>query len=149
MKKTFRQFEKTIEEILKLKDASETELGKPISKGKWSIREIVGHLLYWDKYNLEKMVPLMAEGANLPEFPDHDEHNREAITFLKDYSVEKIIDHFAMTRRDLLKSITNLDGDIRFTIGGGKRKFSVESFIKIFLEHDIHHLKQINNLLID
>ncbi|MFC4403829.1 DinB family protein [Gracilibacillus xinjiangensis] len=147
MNKTFNQFSKTIDEVLKLKETSRTKLCEAIREGKWSIREIVGHLYYWDKFNLEKMVPLMVQDADLPKFPDHDQHNEEAVTFLKDYSVETIIDNFVVTRKELTERISSLDGDVRFTIGGGKRKFSGESFVKIFIKHDAHHLKQINEKL--
>lgn len=147
MNKTLNQYGKTIDEVLKLKEASKTKLCEAISEGKWSIREIVGHLYYWDKFNLEKMVPLMDQDADLPKFPDHDQHNGEAMTFLKDCSVETIIDHFVVTRKELSERLSSIDGDVRFTIGGGKRKFSGESFVKIFVKHDAHHLKQINEKL--
>ena len=147
MKKLLKQYEETIEDIRQLKDVQESKLKEPISKGKWSIREIVGHLYYWDKYNLEKMIPFMKDGASLPPFPNHDEHNEEAISYLTDYTVEAIIDVFIDTRKELIESISKVDEDIRFTIGSGKRKFSAESFIKIFANHDIHHLQQINEKL--
>ncbi|MED4174567.1 DinB family protein [Halalkalibacterium halodurans] len=142
MRETLSQFEKNIDEILALKEIDDTVLCKPLSEGKWSIREIVGHLYYWDKFILEKMVPLMGEGGNLPGFPEHDQHNEDAILFLKEYSVESIIDHFVATRKELTREMKNLAEDIRFTIGGGKRQFSGESFLKIFLKHDAHHIKQ-------
>ena len=147
MKKILSQFKDTLDDIQKLKDVKESQLKEPISKGKWSIREIVGHLYYWDKYNLEKMVPIMANGANLPQFPNHDEHNKEAIAYMEDYSVESIIDAFIETRNELIESIFKVGEDVRFTIGKDKRQFSGESFIKIFIKHDIHHLQQINGKL--
>ncbi|WP_019152418.1 DinB family protein [Robertmurraya massiliosenegalensis] len=118
-----------------------------ISEGKWSIREIVGHLYYWDKFILENMVPFMTDGSNLPPFPDHDQYNAEAISYLKDDSATSIIEHFVETRIQLTESLSNLDSDIRFTIGGGKEQFYAESFTEMFLEHDEHHLNQINEKL--
>lgn len=147
MKKTLSQFNKTIDDISNLKEVSEVKLCEPISEGKWAIREIVGHLYYWDKFNLENMLPLMIEGADLPKFPEHDKHNKEAMTFLKNDSVKSIIDNFVVTRKELKDRISSVDENIRFTIGGGERQFSGESFIKIFIKHDIHHLKQINKKL--
>lgn len=148
MNKTLHQFEKTIEEIIKLKDLEETELIEPISEGKWSIREIVGHLYYWDKYNLEVMVPKMSDGEILPEFPEHDQYNEKGIYYLRDKSVESILTIFIKTRKELIDNLENISEDTRFTIGKGKRQYSGESFTKIFLKHDIHHLKQINEKLL-
>ncbi|MDX8047076.1 DinB family protein [Gracilibacillus sp. S3-1-1] len=147
MNKTLSQFEKMIDNILGLKEFSEEILSEPTKEGKWSIREIVGHLYYWDKFNLENMVPLMIKDADLPKFPDHDQHNEEAMRFIKDYSDETIIDNFVLTRKELAERISKLDEDVRFTIGGGKRKFSGESFTKIFIKHDAHHSKQITEKL--
>ncbi|WP_017187559.1 DinB family protein [Alkalibacillus haloalkaliphilus] len=144
MKKVLKQFEETMDTIQKLKEVPEAQLTEPISDGKWSIREIVGHLYYWDKHNLEKMVPLMTNGGKLPPFPNHDEHNEEAVAYIKDHSVETVIDDFIETRKELIESISKVEKDTRFTIGQGKRKFSSESFIKIFVKHDVHHLQQIN-----
>ncbi|MDN4608784.1 DinB family protein [Sporosarcina highlanderae] len=147
MNKILKEFEETIDAIKKLKDVHESKLNDPISKGKWSIREIVGHLYYWDKYNLEKMVPIMANGVNLPQFPNHDQHNQEALSYLRDRTVESIVDAFIETRKELIDSISKIEEDVRFTIGKGKRQFSGKSFIKIFLDHDKHHLQQINGKL--
>ncbi|RLL48545.1 DinB family protein [Oceanobacillus piezotolerans] len=136
-----------IDTIMELKEVPEEILREPIKEGKWSIIQIVGHLYYWDKFNLEKMIPYMADGGDLPKFPDHDQHNEEAMSFIKDYSVDSIIDSFALTRKELNERISSLGKDVRFTVGGGKREFSRESFIKIFIKHDAHHLKQIDEKL--
>ncbi|ASA22455.1 hypothetical protein [Paenibacillus donghaensis] len=82
-------FRNTIEEISMLKEIDEHKLLDPIKEGKWSIREIVGHLYYWDKFILEQHVPSIAQGANLIAFPDHDFHNNEAIQHIS--SIENVV----------------------------------------------------------
>lgn len=144
---TLKQFEKMIDQILQLKEVPEDKLREPIKEGKWSIMQIVGHLYYWDKFNLEIMLPHMAEGSDLPSFPDFDQHNAEAISFIEDYSVGSLIELFVHTRKELHEKMAGLGEDVRFTIGGGKRKFSAESFLTIFTKHDLHHLEQINEKL--
>ena len=74
------------------------------------------------------MVPKMANGVNLPPFPNHDQHNEEAISYLRDNTVESIIDAFIETRKELIKRISEIEEDARFTIGEGKRQFSCESY---------------------
>lgn len=144
MNKTYEQFESTITELLRLQDKEVSLLTDPINEGKWSIREIIAHLYYWDKFILEEMVPQMEQGATLSEFPDHDTYNEKAITQLKDHSVEAIIELFVDTRKRLIESLMNIGDDVRFTIGNEKREFTAESFTKMFVEHDVHHLKQIS-----
>ncbi|WP_368504992.1 DinB family protein [Alkalihalophilus sp. As8PL] len=147
MNKTLTQLGETVTVIANLKDQEDSQLLDPIKQGKWSIREIVAHLYYWDQFNLESMVPYMNDGANLSPFPDHDSHNEEAINDVHGQSLHAIIDQFIDTRAKLVKNLESVEEDVRFTIGEGKRKFSAESFAKIFLKHDIHHLKQIEEKL--
>ncbi|MCD8501774.1 MAG: DinB family protein [Bacillaceae bacterium] len=147
MIKTLRQFEEMIPYILKLKEIPEETLSQPIKEGKWSIRQIIGHMYYWDKFNLEKMAPHMVEGSNLPAFPDHDEHNEEAMTYIKDFSTAFLIETFVQTRHELSLRLSKVEQDVRFTVGKGKRKLSAESFMKIFVKHDTHHLNQIEGKL--
>lgn len=104
-------------------------------------------MYYWDKVNLEKMVPKMAQGADLPNFSNHDTQNKEAMKYIADFSDEEVVDNFIAARKDICASLSNIDENVRFTIGGKKRQFSVDSFVKIFIKHDIHHLKQINDKL--
>ncbi|WP_042149493.1 DinB family protein [Paucisalibacillus sp. EB02] len=144
MNKTLNQFIKTTEEINSLNEIEDSRLTEPIREGKWSIRDIVVHLYYWDKYNLEEMVPKMSDGEKLPEFPDHDRHNAEGIHYLRNKSVDFIVNLFVETRRQLVDSLAAIPEDTRFLIGKGKRQYSSESFTTIFLKHDQHHLKQIN-----
>jgi hypothetical protein len=77
--KLFKDYEYTIHEVRKLKDIPEAALLNPIQLGKWSIREIIGHLFYWDKFILEQQVPHFSKNASLPPFNDYELHKQEAI----------------------------------------------------------------------
>lgn len=138
----------TSEEILKYKEFDEQRLLEPISEGKWSVKEIIGHLYYWDKFILEKHVPFMNEGTSLNAFPNHDLHNREAIEYISVFTTTgSLIDEFVLNRRLLIETVSGIDNNVKFTIGSGKRQFTVDKYLKIFIDHDIHHLKQMNERL--
>src|SRR6476660_229432 len=139
MNKTIKQFEELIDQCKTYKELDEKLLATPINEGGWSIREIIGHLYGWDKYNLMYMVPNMRHGADLPEFPDHDDQNESVINRLQDHSVYEVIDLFLKNRKELIQMISSVNPEDRFTIGGKKRAFSAESFLKIFVKHDVHH----------
>lgn len=142
--KAVMHYGNAIEEISRLKGMDEQRLLEPIKEGKWSIKEIIGHLYYWDKFILEQHIPNMAEGARLIAFPDHDLHNKEAIRFIGRYiKVGTLIDDFIQKRKQLMDSISQVESTAKFTIGTGKRQFTVEKYLKIFIVHDVHHLKQI------
>jgi len=147
--KAIHDYRNAIEEISKLTEIDELILLEPIKKGKWSIREIVGHLYYWDKFILEHHAPSMSQGATLIAFPDHDLHNNEAIQHISSYNnFAFLIDKFVCTRNQLLDMINDINDDIRFFIDLEKSQFTIESYISMFTEHDNHHFKQIRNKLI-
>ncbi|MFK3937467.1 DinB family protein [Alkalihalobacillus sp. NPDC078783] len=147
MKKTIKQYEELIERCKSYKDLEEKVLTTPIKDGGWSIREIIGHLYGWDKHNLLYMVPNMNHGADLPAFPNHDVQNLNVLKGLKGNSVFEIMDLFLENRKELIQIISSVNPEDRFTIGGKKRAFTAESFLKIFVKHDAHHTIQINQYL--
>ncbi|WP_136605642.1 DinB family protein [Paenibacillus dokdonensis] len=146
--KSALNYGQTAEEILKYKEFDEQRLLEPISEGKWSVKEIIGHLYYWDKFIVGNHVPCMNEGANMNAFPNHDLHNREAIEYISVFTTTgSLIDEFVLNRRLLIEAISGIDNNAKFTIGSGKRQFTVDKYLKIFIDHDIHHLKQMNERL--
>ncbi|KGA96033.1 hypothetical protein AJ85_13890 [Alkalihalobacillus alcalophilus ATCC 27647 = CGMCC 1.3604] len=147
MNKTINQFELMLDEMVPLNSLEENKLTEPVEAGKWSISEIIAHLYAWDKYNLENMVPKMTPQSNLPAFPEHDPFNVKALQSLEGKSAFEIIHMFLQTRKRLVAALSEVDKEVRFTIGTGKRAFSVESFTKIFVKHDAHHMKQIKEKL--
>jgi uncharacterized damage-inducible protein DinB len=140
--KLFVYYENAIFEVLKLKEIPESSLLKPIQEGKWSVRDIIGHLFYWDKYILDRLVPHITNNAILPPFPDFDLHNQEAIKYIERYNtVISLIDEFSQTRKQVIEKMSRIENNIKFTIG--TENFSKDSFITVFIEHDTHHFKQI------
>lgn len=143
---TYQSYESNMEFFRSFKSKDETELITPISNRKWSVKEIIGHIYYWDLFLLEKMVPKMKEGGVLPDFPDHDEYNEKAIQAIKVFNdTEALLEEFVLIRKELIRNMENLNQGVRFTIGNKKRKFTPESFLKMFLNHDKHHMEQIKN----
>ncbi|MFC6233168.1 DinB family protein [Paenibacillus allorhizosphaerae] len=125
----------------------ERQSKKPINEGKWSVKEVIGHLFYWDKFILEKHAPFMNQGAVLISFPTMT----NIIVRLFNTSVlnttSSLIDEFVENRRQLIETMSGIDSDVKFTIGSGKRQFTVEKYLNIFIDHDNHHLKQIKERL--
>ncbi|MCT8138316.1 DinB family protein [Anaerobacillus sp. CMMVII] len=145
---TLNNYKKTIEYLLTLKGVPQETLLIPIHADKWSVREIIGHLFYWDKFILEQMVPKICKEAKLPPFPDHDEYNTKAINYITKFqTTSDLIDEFASTRETLCNKIASVSPEFKFTIGKGKRQFTTDSFLKMFVKHDVHHLKQIQEFL--
>ncbi|NMH74653.1 DinB family protein [Bacillus sp. RO2] len=125
----------------------EGELNQPIQKGKWSIKETIGHIYFWDLFLLKNMVPVMKDSGVLPNFPDHDDYNNKAIHFIKSFSSTKdLLEEFVITRKKLLSNMEKLNQEVRFSIGDNKRNFTPQSFLSMFVEHDRHHMEQIKSM---
>lgn len=143
-----RQFWEIIHEIQRLQRMDEKLLAIPIGRGKWSVREIVGHILYWDKFNLEIMVPRMGTGSILPAFPDHDLHNEEAMGYINRYgTIGEMFSAAIHMRRKLIRSLEQMDANTKFSIGNELGIFSLDRFVDIFVEHDSHHCRQIEQFM--
>lgn len=119
---------------------------KPVSTGKWSLREILTHIMNWDRNSLEMMVPNMSEGADL-FFVDIEQHNQEAAVIAQSYnSLDALIDDLIDTRKQLLDLLAEkYDVTTQFTIDN--YSFTYEKFVHIFIHHDEHHKSQIEAFL--
>ncbi|WP_172798798.1 DinB family protein [Paenibacillus sp. FJAT-26967] len=119
----------------------------PISAGKWSLREVLTHLMYWDKNNLETMVPLMTEGAQL-FFVDIEKHNQEAAAWAQSYrTLDALIDDVIAVRQQLLELLeVKYDNTTAFTID--YEDYTYRKFVDVFIHHDEHHKKQIEAFLV-
>ncbi|AJY73473.1 DinB family protein [Paenibacillus beijingensis] len=119
---------------------------KPITEGKWSIREILTHIMFWDRNLLEKIVPNVTEGAEL-FFVDIDSLNQEASLFSQSYTKpDALIDDAVNTRKQLLLLLNECyDDTTQFRIDHGQYTF--EKLLDEFIEHDEHHIKQVESFL--
>lgn len=147
--KTFIQFEAFIDYVESLKErVAQDSWDKPIAPGKWTLKELLCHLWNWDVYSMERMIPLMKDGAQLPAFEDFDSVNHEAIEKAKSFhGIDDLIHEFAQTRREMIKKLEEIyDPSMRFTIRMEQGDFSIDRYVDIFVHHDGHHKKQIEDL---
>ncbi|WP_217562657.1 DinB family protein [Paenibacillus sp. GbtcB18] len=139
----FRDFLPWVEELRGIDD----ELWlKPIASGKWAIREILTHIMSWDKNSLEVMVPNMVEGASL-FFVDIQKHNDDAAIFAQSYtSLNSLLDDLVKARLQLLELLEEkYNESTKFKIDNDE--FTFHKFVHIFIHHDEHHKAQIVDFL--
>lgn len=144
---TYEAYQYNLEFFSSFAKKDETELIKPTSSGKWSIKEIIGHIYFWDLFLLENMVPAMKDNGVLPDFPDHNSYNEKAMESIKSFKdTNSLIEAFVITRNKLMDKMESLDQEVIFTIGKNKRNYTPKSFLSMFVEHDLHHMEQIKSL---
>lgn len=133
--------------VEKLQSYDEKTLTVLIKPGKWSIREIIGHLYYWDSYLMESMIPRVAKDAALPPFPNHAVFNRAAIASLEGRRVSRMLEGFITARKLLIEQISSIDNQVTFKVRGSEETFTTKKFVDMFSKHDKHHQEQIETFL--
>lgn len=133
-----------------LKKINETQWQMPIGEGKWSVAAVITHLLFWDRYSLKERFPLFLEGAKLEGFPDYQIINDSAKEYaegsgMKDDIIEELL-KIRLEFINLIEKYTEADLDISFTIG--KHPLTIRDYFRDFVDHDSHHLKQIEVVLL-
>lgn len=146
MKVHYKEFDGWIHSLKGLTDA---EWKMPLGEGKWSVAAVVAHLLLWDQYSLEERFPYFKEGAELPSFPDFQSVNERAREYAENIaSKEEILDELLDVRAEFHKMLAGMDNEklaVSFKISD--HNMTVGTYIKDFIEHDIHHQQQVNQAL--
>jgi len=142
------RYEHSIEWVRNLQQLSESKWRKPIAEGKWTIAEVVGHLIPWDQFVIENRIPYFFQNKELPKSPIVSEVNGQAAHTSRIRSKEETIEAFISCRKVLLEKIQTIDDSLwgeEITIG--KTKLTLYQYFSGLLEHDEHHFQQITNAL--
>ncbi|PEP99434.1 hypothetical protein CN582_03955 [Bacillus wiedmannii] len=139
-----------------LKGMKEELWMNPISEGKWTIGEIVSHIMNWDECLLTKVLPSVREGQGM-EFPDFDTYNKLASNYAKSGISKMSLLEEAKAKRELLVKELRLLHDEKLkkplTANGVSHcphtgtPYSLIYIIKEFIEHDNHHKRQVSHFL--
>jgi len=129
-------------------ELSEKQWRTPIDEDKWTIAEVIGHLIPWDEFVLYQRIPYLFTEISLPKSPDTEEINTEAAKDSQIQSKEQIINKFIVSRRSLINAINNLADELwleDFIIGNST--LTLFNYFSGLIEHDEHHFAQIQKAL--
>lgn len=139
-----------------LEEINETLWSKPIAEGKWSVSEIIAHIMNWDNYLLTEIFPSVQNEQGI-EFPDFDTYNKKASNYAKSgVSQSKLLEEAKDTRELLVKELNELPTEKLknpLTANGVTHcpntgtPYSLIYIIKEFTDHDNHHKRQIIQFL--
>lgn len=139
---------KSIEFVHTLDGLPEEKWRKEIAKGKWTVAEVVGHLIPWDQFLLNERLPFLFTNENLPPAPHEDELNEKAASHSRTSSRKEIIDQFISLRQQLQMAIMDIHDDLWANeIVLGKNRMTIYDYLSGFAQHDEHHFKQIENII--
>lgn len=120
----------------------------PIEENKWTIAEVIGHLIPWDQFISEQRLPYIFTDEILPPSPDPQRVNAQAAEMSKSKTKEETIQLFLDSRQRLIDLMTNIpakqwDADLQI----GNKSVSLFTYFLGMIEHDEHHFMQIKNIL--
>lgn len=129
---------------------------EPIADGKWSIREIIGHIAKWDEFLATTALPGLQTG-NTVSFPENpQEVNQRAAKYARETAQQELIDEAVKVRHQVINEFTDLlvkQGNMPISINGAQfsesgEQLRLQYLIDDFAGHDAHHKKQIKDFLL-
>lgn len=136
--------------VQSLRDYAETVWESSIKEGKWSMKSLVSHMMMWDKYFYEEAIEKIAlQGELTVKHQKYKVFNNNAIEYGKTVTTHDLIDQAIEYRKKIINTINNLTSEEieRQYVDGDGKLFKIEKYIKDFLYHDKHHIKQLKEYL--
>ncbi len=147
-----------LEWLERFDDWNEEQWVHPISEGKWAAREIVSHIMFWDRYLLETSIEQAMNQKDL-SFPDFEPFNQEAAEYARSgMNKAQLLDEAKKSRKKVIDRLLELPDDVllcHLTSNGVDKcphtgePYSLLYIISDFCWHDRHHQKQIPDLAIN
>lgn len=147
--KILNHYKQSVEFVEKLKELTNSIWFQPISENKWSICEIIGHLIYWDRFIIEKRFPYLTLENQQLEIPNVQEMNKQAAIESKRKMKDVVVKEFVDERYKLIGLLSNLSQEeFNQSIVIGKSHLIMSGYFEGLIEHDLHHFQQIKDCLI-
>jgi hypothetical protein len=144
MRDVIEEFKRTVSGSYdRLVKISEAESKEPLSDGKWSRKEIIGHLIDSATNNHQRFVRAQLEGSH--SFPDYEQKPWVTLQGYKDQAWEDLALFWKSYNQHLLHVVSRIPEDklsVLCTVGNDEPAtlgFIVEDYVR----HMKHHLNQI------
>lgn len=122
----------------------------PLAIGKWATCEIIGHLIFWDQFLIEKRLPSFLLGTEKVVTPKVHEANATAASMSKEKLKGEVIHEFIEERQRLLTFINELSHEVfDQTFSIGKSHLTLSDYFDGLMDHDLHHFQQIEDFMMD
>lgn len=144
------EFHSFIPYVQSLETLDVTIWENPIRDGKWSLKELLCHMMRWDQYFYEEAFAKVKEGQPVTaKHLNFSEFNARAIEYAQTVTVQEVIRQFVLYRGLIVAEMTDIsDEDFMRTYKDGDGKtFSCRGHLRGFLPHDKHHKKQMEQYI--
>lgn len=121
----------------------ESTLLTPVRAGGWSMRHIIGHIYYWDRFLIETVLPSVKSTNPVRQWPQPDIYNQSALASIEGRRARWVADRGIEMRTTLLDQLSDVDLAAPIHIQSREDIKSAGILIKVFDQHDFHHIRQI------
>ncbi|OPA73794.1 hypothetical protein BVG16_27325 [Paenibacillus selenitireducens] len=142
------EFKSFIPYVMTLNDLDEAHWNSSLEEGKWSLKDVISHIMLWDKYFYEEAIEKIKQKKPLTvRHLNFDEFNANAREYAKTQTKEGIVQQFVDYRTKIIHDISGLSEEeyVQEYLDGDQNKFSIREYLIGFVPHDEHHKKQIEN----
>ncbi|WP_025690878.1 DinB family protein [Paenibacillus zanthoxyli] len=144
---TFEQWALFFEE---LKGLNEAQWASSLETGKWSIKDIVSHMMRWDQYFYDTAIAKIAAGEALTlQHLKYDDFNKEAVDYAAAVSTEELIQQAIDIRMKIIHEISSMPEEViaqKYTDADGN-EFYIPQYLQDFIWHDRHHMVPLQQYL--
>ncbi|MFJ7669166.1 DinB family protein [Lysinibacillus sp. NPDC097195] len=141
-------YEKSIRWLERLSAVTDKQWRMPIQQGKWTVAEVIGHLIPWDDFVINERIPLLFTDGPLPKGPDVQQMNAAAAMSSRQQSKEQTLHALLTRRRLLLRAMEGLSDELwQRTFQIGRSELTLYMYFSGLIEHDEHHFLQVQNVI--
>lgn len=143
------QFSEWISYVKKLEGYGEGVWNQEIAEGKWSLRELVSHMMLWDKYFFETAIEKIFKEERLTlQHQNYDDFNDSAKAYGNRTSIMELSEQSIYIREQIIQYIRNLPEEVYLAsyMDTGD-PFHIPQYLKDFIWHDQHHMSQVDDFI--
>jgi hypothetical protein len=138
------QFQQWIAFVQRLEHVEEN-WNVQLGEGKWSVTEVVSHIMLWDRYFLEEAIePIHKQVPLTVKHLDYDIFNENAKRVGQITSPKQLSEQAVSYRKKIMDRIQSMPEDdyVRTYLDADGHPFQLEQYLKDFIWHDDHHMDQ-------
>lgn len=145
---TVEAYEQTLNWVKELEELSEKQWRMPLAPGKWTIAEVIGHLIPWDIFVMEQRLPSFFAEVAFPVSPTVEEVNKLANEKSRVKTKKELIDSFIAARTKLIAAIKKVPNEHwQQELPQMKNRMTLSDYFKGLLDHDHRHFEEISEAL--
>jgi DinB superfamily len=122
----------------------------PMAEGKWSVQEVVAHIMAYDEAFLQSAVLAIEYGRQplVPDSADNQSFNDRAAALGRNLTKGQLLEKATLARRQLVDHLRRLPAEaFRVKQQGPPESDLAELLDKDFVSHDRIHIKQMQKYL--